>query len=481
MKIKSDQPISSEITPKISLRVQGLADIEDAQRASTAPNGTLVPWPLDPEKVIDMYYGNPWLYAVGAVLADAVSSARVTLVPREYSDEGEQIEEGDLAEYARGMGFLMRSDVGLDGMTTMDIHALLRAMVLHLDGTGNLFIESIRNRSGNELRQLGIMLSQFIRYENLSEGSFSRPKGLYLYQMDQYRGEYWFAQFGTRKATNQPREFLHQRLPNLISSVYGLPAWIASRDSVEVDNAHRTYLRGFFGNHSAPRWLIEITMDPAWITSGGAEPNEDDADNVYAAVQNYLSANRGQMAGRNLILRYPGGIIVKTTALDVKLDDPTFGATAKISRDEILAVRHVSLIDLGLPEGGYRATAETQSENFRAQVLEPFAGPALAMLNQVLHAPAPHGLGIRSWNVALEFLRVDEVLARIESVVKATGGAAVLAPNEGRKVLGYESYDNPAADQIYMPANLIPLEVIEVDEPTDIDPVATTNTEQLDT
>lgn len=451
---------SSEAVPRLELRVQGLNDIEPAERASTAPPGTLVPWPLDPEKLIDMYYGNPWLYAVGAVLADAISTARVTLSPREYDENGIELENPDPAEYARGLAFVMRSDVGLDGITTMDIHALLRAMVLHLDGHGNLFLEAIRNRTGTELRQLGIMLPQFVRYENLTEGSVARKPGLYLYQMDMYRGEHWFAQFGTRKTAKDAREFLHQRLPNLISSAYGLPAWIASRDSVDVDNAHRAYLKGFFGNHSAPRWMIEITMDPAWLEHGGADPSETDADAVYNAVQGYLSANRGQMAGRNLILRYPGGILVKATALDTKLEDPTFGATAKVSRDEILSVRHVSLIDLGLPEGGYRATAETQSENFRSQVLEPFAAPALAMLNQVLHAPAPHGLGIVGWNITLEFLRVDEILKRIEAIVKATGGAAVLTPNEGREVLGYEDYKNPAADQLHAPANLVPLEVI---------------------
>ena len=56
------------------------------------------------------------------------------------------------------------------------------------------------------------------------------------------------------------------------------------------------------------------------------------------------------MAGRNLVIQFPGGLKVEAEALDTKVEDPTFGATAKGARDEILAVRHVSLIDLGLPD-----------------------------------------------------------------------------------------------------------------------------------
>jgi phage portal protein BeeE len=438
--------------------IGGLPDAPEPAQGSGLQNTiSIQPWPIPPEQLIDFYYSSPWLGAIGNVLADAISAARWELSPDEYDERGRPLEQPDQNEYARAMAWLSRDDIGLDGVTPLGLRGLMRSLALHMDTTGNILLEAIRTRNGRELRQFGVLLPQYSRFEveKTADGSTT----LMLFQSDPYRGEVRFIPFGMRARNDQRREYLHHRAPNLISSVYGLPTWIHARESVEVDNAHRRYLKGFFSNHSAPRWMIEITMDPAWLERGGIAPSEDDADTVYNAVINYLNANRGAMAGRNLVLRYPGGILVRVTALDQKLEDPTFGKTTSVARDEIMAVRHISLIDLGLPEGGYRATAETQSSNFREQLLQPFAEPAVSLINRALRMPAPFGIGLRGWHLKLEFESVGDTLKRVESIIKAAG-VAVLTPNEGRALLEYERVNNPAMDQVYVGANMVPLEII---------------------
>lgn len=445
----------------LEFRVQGmtLPESEDSRSASTA-GYTFIPWPLDPEKLIDFWYGSPWLAAVGHLIADALAGATIELSARESTTTGQAITEANSEEYQRANQWLTRSNFALDGVTSLDVREFIRVVFTHMDQTGNSFIEVLRNRAANEFAGLSLILPQFVRYEVVQQqGSPS----INLYQMDPYLGEFRYVKFGSRDSGNtDTREFLHARTTNTVSSFYGLPQWLPARDSVVVDNSHRAYLKGFFGNHASPRWLITITEDLS--VEGGSNATEDDLDRIYSLVKNYLSANKGDMAGRNLVLQFPGGVKVEATPLDIKIEDPTFKETARNARDEILAVRHVSLIDLGLPEGGYRATAETQSSNFRMQVLEPALSPILRLLNEILHAPAPYGLGITQWDITAKFERVADTLAKFEALFKATG-VPFLSPNEARTVIGYEATEG--GDDVYIPSSNTPMGMQIPDSPVD--------------
>ncbi|MES4791950.1 MAG: hypothetical protein C4321_02240, partial [Chloroflexota bacterium] len=383
-----------------------------------------------------------------------LAAADYDLEPLTRRPDGTRLGQGagqtphDLRQYDQGMAWLEREDLGQDGLALYSLPELARALAMHLDQTGNAFVEVVRDRGGRAPMRLSVLLPQYVSYVLRREQGIAQPL---LYQLDPYWGQQWFVPFGTRRAGDRnAREFLHQRLPNSVSNVYGLPPWIEARQSVEVDNAHRSYLRSFFRSHAAPRWLIEVTQDPAWT---GPQPDQQQVDQVRGLIVNYLSANAGDMAGRNLVLSYPGGILVKVVSMDQKVEDPTFGTTASNARDEIMAVRHVSLINLGLPEGGYRATAGQQSDNFERQTLLPFAAPLITMLNRVLRAPPPSGLGITDYRLTAEFRDVDIIQQRIEAVIKATG-RPVLTGDEGRQLIGYE----PVGDNdVLVPAGLVPI------------------------
>jgi phage portal protein BeeE len=449
--LKAERPEgrAKEHVEKRLREIQTRAEPDLAAKAGvTIGANVMIPWPLQPAEVLDFYMANPWLGAVGEVLADAISAADVDLSAREYTPDGRKIDgEASPDEYALGMAWLHREDFGVDGVSRVDFSGWARSASSAFDETGNLFAEILRNDAGDAPERLSLLLPQFCYYE------YGGESGTRLLQIDPYSAqETRFLPFGQRgRGDKESREFLHERRSNRISSVYGIPPWITARDSVEVDNAHRKYLKGFFSNHAAPRYMVTVTQDPAWT---GADPDVSEIDKVYGMVVDFLQANRGDMSGRNMILQVPGGIVVKIEPMDRQLEDPTFKDTASNARDEILAVRHVSLINLGLPEGGYRATATVQDETFRKQVLLPFSDPIVRLVNRVLHAPKPYGLGIQQWDLRLDFQSTAEVMAKLESLTKATG-TPILTPDEGRDLAGYEK---KGIDQIYAQAALAPLE-----------------------
>lgn len=439
-----------DLSSTLSLRIDTPPAAEESEAASTHDARVRVPWPIPAAQLIDFHLSNPWLGAIGNLLADAVSSAEWDLVARDVDTSGASLDRaGDFDKasdevYNRARAWLSRETVGREGVSELDLPGLLRALSVAADQTGNTFVEVLRDQSGREPVVISHLLPQFVWYEARDD------KRLVLRQEDPFGRPTDFVPFGTRQASDKDtREFLHQRTTNLASSFYGLPAWIPSRDSVEVDNQHRKYLKGFFKNHGTPRYLVSITQDPAWV---GPQPGDDALDELFAQVRSFLEANQGDMAGRNLILQYPGGIVVTAQALDHKLEDPTFPNTAKLARDEILAVRHISLLNLGLPEGGYRATAEQQGADFITQALVPFAAPAVSIINRILHAPAPSGLGITDYDFTLTFDDAEQLLRKIQGLV-AAAGAPILSQAESRKLLGYE----PAGETLpLLPTGMMP-------------------------
>lgn len=433
----------------LELRVDAPAAAEASKAATTHDPVVQVPWPIPASKLIDFYLSSPWLGAVGNLLADAVASADWDLVAREVDVAGQSLDRAadfDKASdegYNRARAWLSRETIGREGVSELDLPGLLRALCVAGDQTGNVFVEVLRDRAGREPAQVSHLLPQFVWYR-------AKSGELELYQLDPFRGETSFLPFGTRTVgQGDVREFLHQRTTNTVSSYYGLPAWLPARDSVDVDNEHRKYLRGFFKHHGTPRYLVTVTQDPEWL---GAQPSQEQLEELFQHIQGFLGANQGDMAGRNLLLLFPGGIKVDAVPLDHKLEDPTFPNTAKLARDEILAVRHISLLNLGLPEGGYRATAEQQSEDFVTQTLRPFAAPAVAIINRVLHAPPPYGLGVQDYDFQVSFDDASQLLRKVEALVKAAG-APILAQSEARQLLGYE----PAGETTpLLPASMLP-------------------------
>src|SRR5690606_28755468 len=244
IKARAFATTAHDLAPSLQLRIDP-SPAESSEAAQTHDARVRVPWPIPADKLIDFYLGSPWLGAIGNLLADAVSSAKWDLAARDVDTAGQPLDRAsdfDKASdenYRRAKAWLSRETIGREGVSELDLPALLRALCVANDQTGNVFVEVLRDQAGQEPVQVSHLLPQFVWYE-------AREAGIVLRQEDPFGKPVDFVPFGTRKASDkETREFLHQRQTNLASSFYGLPAWIASRDSVEVDNQHRRYLKGF--------------------------------------------------------------------------------------------------------------------------------------------------------------------------------------------------------------------------------------------
>jgi len=430
--------VSSMVVPDtaeaVRVRIEGAE--QPAPRGEDAAGYVAPPVPIT--QLIELWTKSPWLAATGKLIRDAIQAARLRLVPAvETPDEGQR---------ARALEWLTRPSVAVDGITEMDLSELLAAMWLHEDQTGNVFLEVLRDAQGR-VAGFALIPPQYVVFARDGDGWVLRMR-------TPWGDESTFVPFGRRERGSDMHEFLHRRRPNLLSSFWGVPDWLEARASVEVDAAHRDYLRRFFAHDTSPRRIIHITQDPAWVQTGAPMPGVEEVAAVERGIQAFMAANQGQASGRTLIVRYPGGVRVVDTPLAASAQDPTYRETAQVARDEILAVRRVSLVDLGLPEGGYRATAESQSRSFREQVLAPAGRSVLRPINRVLRAPEPVGLGVTDWMAELEFVRVEETLARIKAVVEGAG-VPVLTPDEARQILGYQ----PVGDtRLWRPASWVAYE-----------------------
>src|SRR5690606_11503921 len=213
IKARAFATTAHDLAPSLQLRIDP-SPAESSEAAQTHDARVRVPWPIPADKLIDFYLGSPWLGAIGNLLADAVSSAKWDLAARDVDTAGQPLDRAsdfDKASdenYRRAKAWLSRETIGREGVSELDLPALLRALCVANDQTGNVFTEVLRDQTGREPVQVSHLLPQFVWYEaRKDEGSAQ----LVLRQEDPYRGQVDFVPFGTRKATDKEvREFLHQ-------------------------------------------------------------------------------------------------------------------------------------------------------------------------------------------------------------------------------------------------------------------------------
>ncbi len=134
-----------------------------------------------------------------------------------------------------------------------------------------------------------------------------------------------------------------------------LAPWIGAATSVEVDRLHRQYLRGFMGASAAPRFVVLVGV------SEESGTKEHEAQQLADTLASFFRSEPGSHSGRNMVVAYPAGITIDFRPVGSQADDPTYPTLSKTILQEILMVRGVSMLHLGITEGGYRATASEQA------------------------------------------------------------------------------------------------------------------------
>src|SRR5690554_2092954 len=140
--VRGDLAGGVDLAQALQLRIDAPTEAEASEAASTHDDAVQVPWPIPASKLIDFYLSNPWLGAVGNLLADAVSAADWDLEAREVDTLGNSLErdkDWDKSTdegYNRARIWLARETVGRDGVSELDLPGLLRALCVAADQTG---------------------------------------------------------------------------------------------------------------------------------------------------------------------------------------------------------------------------------------------------------------------------------------------------------------------------------------------------------
>ena len=299
-----------------------------------------------PSKLID-YPSSPWLGAVGNLwrrrgqrLGPGRARVDVAAEPDRADDWDKASDDG----YNRARAWLSRETIGREGVQRARPPRPAARLCVAGDQTGNVFVEVLRDRAGREPVQLSHLLPQFVWYR-------ARSGELELFQMDPYRGETAFVPFGARKVgQGDVREFLHQRTTNTVSSYYGLPAWLPARDSGRRQRAQAL----------PPRFLQEPRRTPlphlSPRTRPDGRPPSADRSTTLRQRRAFLSANAGDMAGRNLILqprRHPRHRRTARRKLEDDLPEHRQAGQDDPPCD-------ISLLNLGCPRAGTGPPPEQQ-------------------------------------------------------------------------------------------------------------------------
>jgi HK97 family phage portal protein len=212
--------------------------------------------------------------------------------------------------------------------------------------------------------------------------------------------------------------------------------------TLQVEDAAQRYQKSLFEWGGRPP--TAVIASEAFL---GIKPAE--RQQIMAQLRSDLNEVYGgpDKSGKPALL--PPGLDWKTigqTTVEAALIDQR-----KVAREEVCAVYLIPPPMLGILEKATYSNIETQREMVYTDCL----GPPLIMLEQAINAQVIRDLLQRD-DVFVEFdfsqvLRGDR-LAEIEAIRDAIG-AALLSPNEGRRVIGMPSSDEQSMNEFYLPAN----------------------------
>jgi len=245
---------------------------------------------------------------------------------------------------------------------------------------------------------------------------------------------------GIEKASFEPQEVLHFKYPHPRDFYYGHSPLAAARIAVESNIYSNIYAKNFFKNSSRPDGFLSTdkNLNPEQINrlSKQWEKLFKGYDNAYKTA--ILEAG------------------MKYELVGITQKDADFIAQQKNFREKILAIYRVPPVMVNIYEYANYANSQEQRKIFWADVLSKKLNRLANYLTEFYIRPV--------WGDEL-FIEVDystiEVLQesqneKIDRVIKQVN-AALMSPNQGKQVLGYDAIADPAMDEHYMSMAMIPI------------------------
>ncbi len=208
---------------------------------------------------------------------------------------------------------------------------------------------------------------------------------------------------------------------------YGIPRVVPAITAIKGSLLSAERNLQFFTNRAMPEWAIIVAGETDNI-------DEDDLRIFKEEIEEYF---RNVLKGdnyRTLYLEIPKGITVTFEKVGGEINDADHKEYRRDNRDEILRAyqmmpNRVGIIEAGNIGGG---TGESQIEIYKNSVVRPRQEKLERVINQILRAPTPKGLGLKT--VAFRFNELDTFdEAREATIAETLGRAGYLSINEGRR------------------------------------------------
>jgi HK97 family phage portal protein len=316
--------------------------------------------------------------------------------------------------------------------------------------TGECFIRVIRRGGDSEQRKTGepleleILPSQYMSIR--SDGTLYGVK------------EYVF-RIGTESITYQPHEIIHWKYgnPNVDSSgthLHGLSPLRAGRTDVNANTSGKTAASHMFQNQGA-NGLISPKDNEVEFT-------EDQANFVKDKINEKIngSSNKGKTVSVSVPLTWQQ---IGMNAVDMSLIEAN-----RLTKNDICALYN---FPLNLIENTHSTLGNIENDNKRL-VTGKIIGECESFEDLLNAKLVPmFGKDTAKTHLAFDYSSLPELQVDMEKMATVMDKAWYLSGNEKREVLNYDEDEDPNMAKIYIPANLVPLDQLNMPmgEPLNVD------------
>lgn len=239
----------------------------------------------------------------------------------------------------------------------------------------------------------------------------------------------------------KPEDILHFSLFSL-DGIRGLSPVSQARQSLGLTRAAEKFGARLFGNGSKPGGVL-------------VGPEKTDEKMLALAKASWEAAQGGSNQGRTAVM--PGEW--KYTQIGLSPEDSQFLATRAFQRADIAAMYRVPSHMAGDTSKISNSSYEQMNLSFVNDTIRPILARFEAELNRKL----VHQIGRKAGQYFVKFDLSERLRADHETTMKGVALGrqwGLITGNEGRIALGMNSLDDPAADTLLVPVNMMNADLI---------------------
>ena len=378
-----------------------------------------IPHTFKPEKSLEMYGENPWLFASVNAIALEASRIPLKLVIEHDDNEIEEIKEHQALDILKNP-LPMEIQEGRGFMTGRELTTLLYIYLL-LNGE-NFWVMDGRNAGNNPTRIFPLVPSnveEFLGKDNLIS--------------------HYFYRVGMNKIRYEAADVVHFKMANPVNWFRGHSPIKSARWSIDT---HREA-----DKHNFYR-LLNNAIPGGALSSDQPVPDSE----RQRLLDQWKHVHEGSRKS-NKIAFLPWNL--KFTPIQSTNQEMQFAELKDKARDEILANYRVPIEITGKTEDQTRANAEASDYIFMRYTILPLLE---IVVDTLTHDYLPMFGGTQEENMKFTF--DNPVPADLEvkrQNVETLFRSGAISPNEVRREFGLKDIENEEGNKTYIPFNMMPL------------------------